>query len=239
MVDKKTIFRKILRAVIIPLSFLVIYLTLVALWGIFDLPPQDKLIEIIKEFFNRYGLAVVFTGAIIEGFLLLGQYFPGGFIIFLAVISAGQNIPRVAGVVLTVSLAFFISYYLNYLVGKYGWYRIFLKFGLKDSIENSKRKLEKHILKAVLGSYWEPNLASFTATAAGILRIPAATFLNNSAIGIVIWNIFWGIFVFLLGDTALKLAGRKYLISIFSIWILIVIVVNFIQAKKPRSDNLD
>ncbi len=236
MGSRNGLIDKIFKATIIPLSLLGIYLTLIALWETFGLPPQEELVEIIKNYFANYGLWVVFVGATIEGVLLLGQYFPGGFIIFLGVISAGQNIPRAINVVLLVSVAFFIAYFLNYLMGKYGWYKLFLKLGLKNSIENSKKKLSKHALKAVLGSYWEPNLASITATAAGILQIPVKVFLAHSLIGIVIWNALWGAFVFILGDTALKLAGRKYLISIFLIWILIVAIVGLVEAKKEKKE---
>lgn len=226
--------KKFLSIIAIPLSLLIVYLTVILLWKAFGLPPQTELIEIIKKFFNDYGLIVVFVGALIEGFLLLGQYFPGGFIIFLGVITAGHDIPRVIGVVATVSVSFAISYYLNYLAGKHGWYRLFVKFGLKDSLEKSKAKLNRHALKAILGSYWEPNLASITATAAGVLQIPVKKFLIHSVIGIAVWNTFWGIFVFILGDTALKLAGQKYIISIFLIWIVIVSIVSILESRKEK-----
>lgn len=228
------ISKSILKAIAVPLSFLVVYLTLIALWETFGLPPQEELIKIIKNYFVGYGLWVVFVGALVEGVLLLGQYFPGGFIIFLGVISAGRDIPRVINVVLLVSTAFFVAYYLNYLMGKYGWYRLFLKFGLKNSIESSQKRLSKHALKGILASYWEPNLASITATAAGILQIPLKIFLTYSLIGIAVWNTFWGTFVFIMGDVALKLAGRKYLISIFLIWILIVGMASLVKARKKR-----
>ena len=237
MEGKKLLLKKIFKVILVPFSFLVVYLTLIALWETFGFPPQEELIEIIKKFFTDYGLIVVFFGALVEGFLLLGQYFPGGFIIFLGVISAGSNIPKAAGIVAIVSVAFFISYYINYLVGKHGWYGLFIKFGLRDSIERSKKKLTRHALKAILGSYWEPNLASITATAAGILQIPVKKFLVHSLIGIMIWNTLWGTFVFILGDTALKFAGRKYIISIFLIWIVIVGIASLIENRREEKNN--
>ena len=120
MEGKKLLLKKIFKVILVPFSFLVVYLTLIALCETFGFPPQEELIEIIKKFFDDYGLIVVFVGALIEGFLLLGQYFPGGFIIFLGVITAGNDIPRVIRVVATVSLSFAIAYFLNYLVGKHG-----------------------------------------------------------------------------------------------------------------------
>ena len=202
------------------------------IWKLLGLPTDDKMVDIVKGSFEKYGLWIVFVGALIEGFLLLGQYFPGGTIIFLGVISAGKNIPRVIEVVAIVSVAFIISYTLNYLVGKYGWYRLLVKFGLSKSLEESKQKLEKQGLNAVIFSYWEPNLASLIATAAGILRIPMKKFQSYSVVGVIMWNIFWGTLVFSLGIAVLKMTGLKYVLIIFIVWVAIILVKSYLEKKK-------
>lgn len=224
-----------LKLLTVPLILFAIYLSMVAAWKIFGLPTDDEQFEVIKQFFTTYGLWVVFIGALIEGFLLLGQYFPGGFIIFLGVISAGKDIPRAIEVVAVVSLAFFISYTLNYWVGKYGWYNLLIKFGLKTALENAKEKLAKQGLNAVIFSYWEPNLASLTATAAGILRISLKQFLIYSTIGIIIWNTFWGTLVFSLGDNALELIGFKYVIIIFLGWFGVLLLKKYLSDRKNKA----
>jgi len=164
----------------------------------------------------------------------LGQYFPGGTIIFLGVISAGQDMYKATEVVLIVAIAFFISYTLNYIVGKYGWYNLLIKFGLKNSLENAKGKLNKQGLNAVIFSYWEPNLASITATAAGVLKVPLANFLLYSFIGIVIWETFWGTLVFFMGNAALKLMGIKYVLVIFACWVSIILIKDLFFNKKVK-----
>ncbi len=201
-------------------------------WKVLNLPTDDQLLIIVREWFVRYGLWIVFISALIEGFLLLGQYFPGGFIIFLGVISAGKDIPRAIEVVSVVCVSFFIAYSLNYLVGKYGWYKLLAKFGLIGSVERSKEKLMKQGLNAIFFTYWEPNLASLTATAAGILGIPFKKFLLYSAIGIVLWNIFWGTLVYILGESALKIAGLKWVLIIFGIWIGIILFKKYVLDKR-------
>ena len=135
---EKTI--EILKLLSILLILAAIYASMFVLWKVFDLPDNEHLLLIVKDWFARYGLWIVFISAIIEGFLLLGQYFPGGFIIFLGVISAGKDFTRATEVVIVVCLSFFIAYSFNYLVGKYGWYRLLAKFGLMKSIEKSKEK---------------------------------------------------------------------------------------------------
>lgn len=228
-------FKEILKILSIPLVLTVIYLSMYVVWKLFNLPSDDQLLIIVREWFATYGLWIVFVSALIEGFLLLGQYFPGGFIIFLGVISAGKDIPKAIEVVLVVCLSFFIAYTLNYLVGKHGWYKLLSKFGLKRQIEESKEKLTRQGLNAIFLTYWEPNLASLTATAAGILNVPLKKFSLYSAIGIILWNIFWGTLVYILGESALKIAGLKWVLIIFGVWIAVILVKRFFLNKKPQS----
>ena len=213
----------ILRLIALPLILLVIYLTMAAIWLWLGLPIDDALIAVVRGWFDHYGLWIVFVGALIEGFLLLGQYFPGSFIIFLGVISAGRNIPHVALVVGIVSLGFFIAYLGNYTLGLYGWHRLLVKFGLGGAIEKSKARLTSQGLNTIFFTYWEPNLASLTATAAGILQFPLRRFCMYSAAGIVAWNIVWGTLVYALGESALKLVGIKYIFIVFAVWVAVIV----------------
>jgi len=223
--NKKT--KDILDALSIPFALITIYLSMYIVWKLLGLPNDDQIIILVKRYFAEYSLLVIFLSALIEGFFLLGQYFPGSIVIFLGVISAGKDVFKVSEVVLIVGIAFLISYSLNYLLGKYGFYLMFAKFGLKESVENAKNKLKKNGLNFILLSYWEPNLASITATAAGVLRIPIKFFLLYSFFGIALWNIFWGTFVYLFGEEALKLAGLKYILIIFFIWVSIIIIKEY------------
>jgi membrane protein DedA with SNARE-associated domain len=128
-------------------------------------------------------------------------------------------------VVAIVSAAFLISYTLNYWVGKYGWYRILVKFGLGKALEESKDKVrDKGIFNTILFTYWEPNLASITATAAGILDVPLGKFTISSLIGLTLWNIFWGILVYSLGDAALKIMGVKWVLAILVGWCAVLFI---------------
>ncbi len=222
----------ILKILSMPLSLMAVYILVYLLWSYFNLPKDEQLIEITTNWFKHYGLWIIFISAILEGTLILGQYYPGGLVIFLGVISAGRDIPRVIAVVSVVSLAFVIGYIIDYLIGKYGWYKLFLKFGLGKSLDTAQTKLKKHELNAIIFSYWEPNLASITATAAGILQIPIKKFFLHSLIGIIIWNSFWGTLVSTLGISALKLMGLKWVLIIFVGWITIILIKHFLFNKK-------
>ena len=99
--------KEILKLLSIPLVLIIVYLSMYIAWKAFGLPTDDQMLVIVKKWFSQYGLWIVFVGALIEGFLLLGQYFPGGFIIFLGVISTGKDIAKATEVVLVVCLALF------------------------------------------------------------------------------------------------------------------------------------
>lgn len=219
--------KNIIKILSAPLALLAAYLFVLALWRVLGLPKEELLIEATKTWFNQYGLWVVFLSAIAEGVLILGQYYPGGLVIFLGVIAAGHDVPKIIQVVAVVSLSFFIGYSLDYFIGRYGWYKLFLRFGLKKSLDKAQSKLQKHELSAVIFSYWEPNLASITATAAGTLQVPLVKFSLHSAIGIILWNIFWGTLVASLGAKALRLIGLKWVLIIFFAWVLILLVKHY------------
>lgn len=225
-------FKDILALLILPIIVIGAYLIVYIIWRMLNLPTNEAAASLIMEKFSQYGLWLVFIGALLEGFLVVGQYFPGGAIIFLGVISAGTDIPRAATVVAVVFLAFAISYTLNYLLGKYGWYRLFLKFGFSSSIETAKQKLIKQDVAAIFFSYWDPNLASLTATAAGVLQIPLRHFETISLPCIVFWNTFWGIFVYQLGPAAFKIMGLKYVLTIFVVWCLVILLKHYWYDKR-------
>ncbi len=226
--------KEYLKLLYIPLSLIVTYFIIIFIWKLIGLPEGDNLVKIITDFFNTYGLLLVFIGSLIEGFFLLGQYFPGGLIIFLGVISAGDNGWRATQVVSLVMIAFFVAYTLNYLLGYYGWYKLFVKFGLKKPLDNAQEKLKTNELRAILLSYWEPNLSSIMATAAGTLKMNIKKFLLYSAIGILIWETFWGLLVFFLGTRALALMGIKYVVVIFLIWVILIILSQVIKNRSKK-----
>jgi len=231
-------FKQILKILSIPLSLMGVFLIVLLLWNLLNLPKDERLIEITKNWFNHYGLWIVFISAILEGTLILGQYYPGGLVIFLGVISAGNNIWQVITVVSIVSLAFVFGYTIDYLIGKYGWYKLFIKFGLQKPLETAQMKLQKHALSAIMFSYWEPNLASVTATAAGILQLPLKKFTLYSVIGIVIWNSLWGTLVAALGTNALKIIGLKWVLIIFFVWVIVLLIEHFFFDRKKQLINI-
>lgn len=211
--------KNLLKIVGLPMLFLGVFLSLWAVWKILDLPPEDELIEITRRYFDLYGYWIVFASAIIEGILLAGWYYPGSLVIFLGVIFAGRNIPEVVWVVSSVTAGLFLAYLFDYTLGKYGWYKLLLKFGLREPIENAQTRLTKYGLSGIFLSYWRPNLAALISTAAGILQFSFKRFMLYSLIAVTLWNIFWGALVYFLGEAALTAVGIRFVLVAVVVWI--------------------
>lgn len=211
---------KFLKILGLPLVVLAVFLSLRAVWKIFDLPQEDELVEMTRRYFDLYGYGIVFVSAMIEGMLLAGWYYPGSLVIFLGVIFAGRNIPEVIAVVALVTIGLFVADLFDYALGKYGWYRLLLRFGLLGPMESAQLRLAKYGPSGIFLSYWHPNLAALTATAAGTLQFPFKKFALYSAIALGLWNAFWGALVYFLGEAALTLIGTRFVLVVLAAWIL-------------------
>jgi len=226
-------FKNIVKALAIPFTLLILSASYHIAWKLLDLPDSDALIVIVGNFFNNHGVWVVLVCSVLESALVVGNYFPDSIVIFLGVISAGHNISRIILVVSVVCVGFFIGYILDYLLGRYGWYKLLIKFGMAEQLKKTQTKVAHHSFKAIILSYWEVNLASLTATAAGILKMNFYKFLLESAIALVIWNIFWGILVASLGKRALDLI-TNWVYVLPAIAVSVIIIIN----EKLKKENI-
>lgn len=184
------------------------------------MPPDEEIIEIARFYFDKYGLAILLISAFVEGTVLVGWYYPGSLVIFLGVILAGRDIPKVVAAVATITLGLFFAYLINFLLGKYGWYRLLLKFGLKAALEDTKARVLKYGPAAIFISYWQPNLAALVATSAGILDFSFKKFFLYSLAAAVLWDTFWGILVYFIGEKVLEVVGLKSILLVISLWII-------------------
>lgn len=225
-----------LKLLSLPLSFLGIFVSLFIIWEIFNLPPAEILIEKIGTFFDSYGLVVFFVSALIEGMILFGGYFPGVFVIFVSVLSASS----ISEALLRISigtLGLMVAHIANYFLGKYGWYKLLVKFGLKSSVENEKQKVERRGVWAIFGSYWLPSVAALTDTASGILQMPFKIFVIASISSSAFWNLLVGFIVYFSGTKILIVAsgGKVELLiqlSIVIIWSTILLIIDYYKRHK-------
>ncbi len=198
--------------------------TLALLWNVLDLPAETEMVTIVSSWLGAYGLYLVLVGSFIEALLFIGIYFPGSIVIFLSVALA-PDIKTAIATVLCISLGMLLGYLVNYLLGKYGWYKLFLKLGMKNGIERAQVKMQTNDIRYVFYTYWNPGLAAFTSTAAGILKMSGKRFVVLSIPGILLWNTFWGVLVYSLGEVSLVLLDFTVVLKIAAVWIVFELVM--------------
>ena len=211
--------KKFTKEISIPLILLILYYFLFHFQKIISLPSQDKFLDLVLNFINTQSIFIIFLIALIEGGLILGQYSPGGVVIFLSIISAQGDISKISLLIFIITLAYFLAYSLDYLFGYYGVNTLLKRFGYEKKIEKYRRLLEKNAFNTIFFSCAETNFASIVAAAAGTLKISFKKFFLYITISVIFWNIFWAIVLYFFGNAILSLFGATYLIIILVVWI--------------------
>lgn len=213
---------------LIALSVLLIYLLIV--W-IFDLPNFQELTEIARNYYQTYGYIVVFISALIEGFLFVNWYFPGSFVLAFGVVFAAEGSLNPIVVVATIIAGFFIMSILNYLIGRYGFYRIFMKLGMRHSLTQMHERMEKYGLPIIFVTYFHPNISALASVAAGMLQLEFWKFLLFSIPALIFWNALAGTVVYFSGPAILKILSAYGMIGLLLVWILFMLV-NYLRKRQ-------
>src|SRR3954470_24774493 len=229
--------RRALKIIAFPLVVLAVFGLLYAIWLALDLPPEETIIASAKSYLDRYGLGIVLICAYLEALLVIGWYFPGTLVIIVAMIVAAADPVRYVETAAIGGLGLYLGQVTNFFAGKYGWYRLLLAFGLREPLENAKRRLTKYGLSAIFRTYWQANRASCISTAAGILQFPARRFVVLALLALTSWFAFWATLIYLLGPAALSLAGFRMILLLILIWIGARLIYRWKFEKREQSAN--
>lgn len=223
---------------ILPIAIALMAVTYFAVWRLLGLPPYKELVGIFQQLLITHGLWVIFAAALLEGMLLVGNYFPGGVVVFIAIIGAGNDFGRIALINGIVDSAFIVANVINYLLGYYGWYHLLVKFGMQHHLEEAEGKWKQKSFKVIFLSYWQSNLAALTATAAGILRIDFKKFLFEASFGVVFWHICWTVLIYFFREQAVNAITNIYVLSVAAIsWAIYVSVMKYRKDKDHANIN--
>ncbi|MBC8434878.1 hypothetical protein H8D91_00040, partial [archaeon] len=69
----------------LPFSALIFYLVVVLFWNLGLIPSPVEIVSFLEGLYETYGLVGLFIASFLEGIVYLGLYFPGSFIIALAI----------------------------------------------------------------------------------------------------------------------------------------------------------
>jgi len=203
-------------------------------WNLFSLPSQEEVIRLAEDYFEKYGLITVFVCAIIEAVLFIGWYFPGSLVIVLGVVFAGRDFPQLLSVFAVTTLGFFVAYTFNYFAGKYGWYRLLRVLGFGGPLKKAQTHLTAYGPRAIFLTFWHPNFGGLTATAAGVLHMPFQTFFIYMVVATTMWDVFWTIVGFTMGDFAITAVGPTVVLPFIAVWI----AVTLYTARKKKTDAM-
>jgi len=214
--------KKVVSLIWLPLFALAAVAMFYAVWMLLDLPPRDDVVELARQYFEKYGLITILIAAIIEGALFVGWYFPGSLVIVVGAVFAGKDLGQLFEVFLATTIGFWIAFTFNFFVGKYGWYKLLTALGFREALEKAQAQLVHYGPRAIFFTYFHPNLAALTATAAGILQMPFRTFALYTIAATLLWDTFWTTAAYFFGEYSIELIGPKFVLPFIALWICII-----------------
>jgi membrane protein YqaA with SNARE-associated domain len=197
----------------VPLSALVFYVSVFLLWQAGLIPSPTEIIGMLEELYRSYGLPGLFAASFLEGIVYLGLYFPGSFVVALAVVLSDGSFISLISISLVVAAALTLTALINYILGR--------NMGRGISPENARTAKRKRLSKGFLLACVHPNALAFYFFNSGIERKGAYKIALVPIVmipyGFVVANA-----LFLLKEPLKQALESPYLmISFLLIWIVI------------------
>lgn len=156
-------------------------------WDVIGLPSTGELTELARAFFDNYGLYALYVAAVIESLFVLSLYFPGSFVVILAILVSDRSLLALGSIVLIGWLSVLSATVVNYWLGKEGFYRALLFLGSQRAIGNMQESLQKHGKLTVFFSGIHPNILAIANICLGIARVGLSRALFLTAMSIAFW----------------------------------------------------
>ncbi|MDI2130797.1 DedA family protein [Yinghuangia seranimata] len=194
---------------------------------------------------TTFGLIGIFVIIFAETGLLVGFFFPGDSMLFLAGVAASSSAEKVVGASLSLPglligapLCAIAGAQLGHLIGAKAGPKMFSKPNSKlfkqEYVDKAEHYFEKFgPAKAVVLARFIPIVRTFLNPVAGVLEMPARKFFVWNVVGGVIWTI--GIIMagYWLGD-AIGESIDKYLLPGIAVIVLVSLLPIFIEVFRER-----
>lgn len=233
-----TSFKKIISPGIIQF-ILALFLIVLIIADYFLMFPSIQEITIYsKNLFSKYGYAIIVIAAFVEAFFMIGLYFPGSFVILLSVMISNYSIKSLFLVGLYSFIGFIIANFVNYFLGKKGYYKALLFLGKKKTVEQMQRWMEKRSLLTFFLSAFHPNFLGLTIVCAGIVKENFVKTMFVSSLSLAFWISAW----ILVATPFIKNISLKeteqgqswYIVSFFIIWGLFNIFIDIYKTTRKK-----
>lgn len=152
-------------------------------------------IQTLEELIIWGGYALLFAIVFAETGMFAGFFLPGDSLLITAGLIAASGQLELPLVIATLCFGAVMGDSTGYFIGTQ-LQRAFLSkketlFFRKEHLEKTERFYEKHGSKAVFLARFVPVVRSFTATLAGVARMPYQVFLFYSVTGSIVWVLFF------------------------------------------------
>lgn len=216
---------------IAPLCYTFLFIVLMIIWRVFNLPSPEETFEIMINWFHKYGYTIVLFAAFLEGLVLINLYLPGSAVVLVAVVAARENLTEVCMLITLASFAFWITAQINYGIGRLGLHWIIIKFGGRSWLERANKWYAKYGAFVIVPTFFHPNLGGFVSVACGVGKYSLRKFMVISLLSVAGWNAVWGVLVYNASDVAEKAATTPWLLFAFLFtWSLAAFVIGFIKS---------
>jgi membrane protein DedA with SNARE-associated domain len=198
------------RRLFLPLSVVALLFTLHILgaYGLV-LPPSDS-IQLISEQIRSGSLLLIAALSFVEGVALINAYFPGGGVILFAMASTAGDLRRAFLTFIAIVVGSALAHQLNYWAGR----AIVRKSPNADSID----VVAAPTLFEAFASYWHPHSGSLYSLRSGSDGVAYKQFSFRFAIAFGMWNIFWGVLMYLLGHVPASSSDLMILFYLYLGW---------------------
>lgn len=210
----------------LPLSALIFYISVVILWKLDYIPSPGNILLFLENLYSSYGLNGLFIASFLEGIVYLGLYFPGSFIVALAVILSDGTFRSFLAISLVVAAALTLASIINYTLGR----------KLADKLNRGLSGENKKIFsKGLLVSMLHPNALAFYFFNSGIKKHNFLKIFLVPAI-MIPYGLGLGYLFYAIKEPLRTILESPYLMTAFILfWLLFAFL--FGNFKKADRDN--
>ncbi|MGK0209110.1 MAG: membrane-associated protein [Patescibacteria group bacterium] len=201
----------------VPLSALVMYIGLLLMIKISLVPSIPEMFLFMNYLFNSFGYFGLFVASFLEGIVYMGLYFPGSFVVLLAVLFSDGSFISFIKISVVVAIALTLTSCINYGLGR-------LVRLIHPTKKNSPQL--QHGNSGLVLSIFHPAVLAFYFFYAG-MREERVFKIALVPLLLTIYGTVLAGFLYVFGSTIEAAVSNQYqLLLMIMIWVIIAFILN-------------
>ena len=239
--DNNRVFTELLRRAktylepgLFPFTLVIILVMARFIWAPLGLPDTETLIIVSRGFFEQYGYAALFVSAFLESLFMISFYFPGSFMVVLAIIVSDRSLYSLSIIACVGIASVLAATAVNYWLGREGFYRLLLRLGSRGIVERMQAWLDRYGLFTLFVSGMHPNFLAVANICMGIAREGLLKSLTYSFGTLLFWIPAQIIILGFILPDPLHNAPHYYTLAIvvFFVWGVFLVVKESLYPKE-------